>query len=127
MPANLGGVRIEWDEAALEDLLDSMDGPVGKFIWELSVRAAAIAAEAVHVRPGTPASATTGRTSNARPPGYTKARIRPHLARGAMTGKLYGGINAPADPAIFLEMPADQMHKTYPFLTTGVYSLQGTF
>jgi hypothetical protein len=127
MPANLGGVTIIWDEAALEDLLDSMDGPVGRFIWELSVRAAAIATEVVHVRPGTPASATTGRTSNAYSPGYTRARIRPHLAKGALTGGLYGGVNAPYSPSTWLETPAEQMHKTYPFITTGVYSLTDTF
>jgi hypothetical protein len=130
MPANLGGVRIEWDEAALDDLLNSLDGPVGRFIWDLSVKAATIAEAEVHVRPGTPSSATTGRTSNAYPPGYTKKRIRPHLARGAMTGRLYGGVNAPYTPSTWLETPASQIaekgHK-FPFLTTGVYSLEGTF
>jgi hypothetical protein len=120
-------VRIEWDEAALDDLLNGLDGPVGRFIWELSVRAAAVATEVVHTRPGTPSSATTGRTSNAYSPGYTRARIRPHLARGARTGRLYGGVNAPYTPSTWLETPAEQMHKTYPFLTTGVYSLEGTF
>jgi hypothetical protein len=127
VPANLGGVTIIWDEEALDDLLNSLDGPVGRFIWELSVKAAAIATEEVHVRPGTPSSATTGRTSNAYSPGYTKRRIRPHLARGAVTGKLYGGVNAPYTPSTWLETPAEQYHKTYPFLTTGVYSLEGTF
>jgi len=118
---------VTWDEKALDDLLNGMDGPVGMFIAELSARAAVVATSVVHVRPGTPASATTGRTSNARPRGFTKANIRPHLARGTATGHLYGGVNAPADPSIFLEMPADQMHREYPFLTTGLWSLEGTF
>ena len=126
MAARLGDITIEWDDRALDDLLNSMDGPVGMLISELSLRAALVATAVVHVRPGTPASATTGRTSNARPPGFTKARIRPHLAYGSRTGKLYGGVNAPADPSIFLEMPAEQMHTEYPFLTTGLWSLIGS-
>ena len=119
-------VRIDWDEDALEELLNSWDGPVGQLIDELSARAAIVAAEAVHVRPGTASSRTTGRTSNARPPGFTKSRTRPHRGRGARTGKIYGGVNAPADPAIFLEDPARQMGRPYPFLTTGLLSLEGT-
>lgn len=118
---------ISWDEGAIDDLLNSIEGPVGQFIGELSLRASIVATAVVHVRPGTPASATTGRTSNARPPGFTKARIRPHLARGSRTGHLYGGVNAPADPTLFLEMPAEQMGRTFPFLTTGLFSLEGTF
>jgi hypothetical protein len=123
-------IEIDWDEAALDDLLNSIEGPVGQLIAELSLRASVVATSVVHVRPGTPASATTGRTSNARPPGFTKARIRPHLARGSVTGGLYGGVNSPADPTIFLEQPASQIanlgHR-FPFLTTGLYSLEGTF
>lgn len=114
------------DDIALYELLNAADGPVGLLITELSLRASVVAATVVHVRPGTPASATTGRTSNARPPGFTKARVRPHLAWGAATGKIYGGVNAPADPSIFLEDPASQMHRPYPFLTTGLDSLIGT-
>jgi hypothetical protein len=117
---------IRWDDAAIDDLLNSEFGPVGQLIAELSSRAALVATAVVHVRPGTPASATTGRTSNARPPGFTKARIRPHLARGTVTGHLYGGVNAPADPTIFLELPASQMSREFPFLTTGLFSLEGT-
>lgn len=122
-------VEIHWDDGAFDDLLDSIEGPVGQFIAELSARAAVVAVNVVHVRPGTPASATTGRTSNARPPGFTKARIRPHLARGTRTGHLYGGVNAPADPTIFLEyLPhTEQYHRPFPFLTVGLYSLEGTF
>lgn len=118
---------VDWDEAALDDLLNSVEGPVGMLIAELSLRAAVVATTVVHVRPGTPASATTGATSNARPPGFTKANIRPHGPVIGTRGGLYGGVNAPADPSIFLEMPAEQMHREYPFLTTGLWSLEGTF
>lgn len=119
-----------WDPAAFEELLNAPGGLVADFIWDLSVQATVVATAAVHVRPGTRSSATTGRTSNARPPGFTKARIRPHLAWGAATGQVYGGVNAPADPAMFLEMPAVQIARLghrFPFLTTGLWSLEGTF
>ena len=123
----MADVTVEWDQGALDDLLNSVEGPVGMLIAELSLRASIVAVNVVHVRPGTPASATTGATSNARPRGFTKANIRPHGPVIGSRGGLYGGVNAPADPSIFLEMPADQMHETYPFLTTGLWSLVGTF
>ena len=117
---------VDWDEKALDSLLNSVEGPVGMFIFELSVRASIVAAMVVHIRPGTASSATTGPTSDARPRGFTKARITPHMGYNKR-GRLYGGVNAPADPAIFLEKPAEQEHDKYPFLTTGLWSLQGTF
>lgn len=120
-------VEIHWDDKALDDLLNSIEGPVGKMIAELSDRAAVVATLVVHVLPGTPRSGRWNprSTTQVGPPGYTKSRIRPHIARGAVTGQLYGGVNAPAAPTIFLEMPAEQMYETYPFLTTGLYSLVG--
>ena len=118
---------VNWNEAAMESLLNGPGGPVAKLIWDLSVRASLMAISTVHVRPGTRKSATTGRTSSARRPGYTKARIRPHLAWGPSTGQVYGGVNAPANPSILLEEPARQMDRPYPFLTTALWSLEGTF
>lgn len=127
MAAYLGDVTIEWDDRALDDLLNSMDGPVGMLISELSLRAALVATTVVHVLPGTPRSGYwNSRSTAVRPPGYTKSRIRPHLAYGSRTGHLYGGVNAPAAPSIWLEMPAEQMYETYPFLTTGLWSLVGS-
>lgn len=119
--------EVTWDEAALDDLLNSLTGPVGQFIAELSLRASVVAASVVHVLPGTSRSGYWNEKSTAvRPPGTTKASIRPHLARGSRTGHLYGGVNALAAPSIFLEHPARQMYETYPFLTTGLWSLEGS-
>lgn len=121
---------VNLDQAAIYELLNGPAGLVYPFIAQLSVQAAAVATEVVHVRPGTASSATTGRTSNARPPGFTRERIRPHMAWGTLTGNLYGGVNAPADPSIFLEMPARQIARRgheFPFLTTGLWSLENTF
>lgn len=116
-----------WNEDAFEEILNAPGGLVANFIWELSLEAAGVATAVVHVRPGTPASATTGPRSNAYSPGYTKARIRPHLAWGSRTGKVYGGVNAPYTPSTWLETPAEQYHREYPFLTTGLWSLEGSF
>ena len=113
------------DDAALEDLLNSPDGLVGQLIAELDEQAAAVARADVPVRkiPGDRRH-RAGRGSSARPPGYTKASSVVHGPVVGSRGGLYGGVNAPADPAIFLERPARQMSRRYPFLTTGLDSIQ---
>jgi hypothetical protein len=125
-----GTAVVRWNYPAVDELLNSLDGPVGRLIAELSGRAASIARRRVHVRPGTPGSTVWNEaTSTAWPPGYTRASIRTHLARGARTGKLYGGVNASGSPTFFLEYPprgAEQMTDRYPFLTTALDELAGT-
>lgn len=117
-----------WDEAAFEELLNGPGGLVANFIWELSLEATAVAIATVHVLPGTPRSGYwTPKSTAIRPPGWTKAHIRPHLAWGDRTGHVYGGVNAPYAPATWLETPAEQYYHEYPFLTTGLWSLEGTF
>jgi hypothetical protein len=119
--------HVIWDDAAFEELLDSVDGPVGQLIAELSERAATVARAVVPVRDPLirDRRRRAGRTSNARPPGFTKAGIRVHGPIRGATG-MYGGVNAPADPTVFLEDPASQMTRSYPFLTAGLDSLQGS-
>ena len=110
--------------AAVDDLLNDPAGPVGQLIAELSERAADVARISVPVRdPATrDRRRRAGRGSSALPPGYTKARIRRH---GPVRGhsSLYGGVNAPGNPGIFLEYPAIQYSRKCPFLTTGLDSL----
>jgi hypothetical protein len=112
---------IKWREDQLHELLNSVDGPVGRLIAELSAEAAQIARSAVRVRsvPGTRRT-RAGRGSSARPPGFLKADIRVHGPVRGSLGGLYGGVNAAADPAVFLEYPAAQMTRKYPFLTTAL-------
>jgi hypothetical protein len=112
---------IRWHEAAIQEELNSVDGPVGRLIAELSAEAARIARSVVRVRnvPGDRRH-RAGRTSNARPPGFLKADIRVHGPVRGSLGGLYGGVNAAADPSIFLEYPASQMDRKYPFLTTAL-------
>jgi len=121
--------EIRWNEKALDDLLNSPDGPVGRMLLGLSVQVADVARSVVRVRDPLTRDRRrrAGRNSTAQPPGYTKALIRPHLGRGTITGNLYGGANAPGSPGIFLEYPARQMDDQYPFLTTGLDSISGIF
>jgi hypothetical protein len=113
---------VRLDDAAIKAYLDDEDGPVGVFLAELAGQAAGVARSVVPVR----VTPTWSSRSNARPPGFTKAAIR--VARGhGYAGALWTSANAPADPAIFLEDPAEQLTHKYPFLTTGLWSLEGTF
>lgn len=113
-------VRI--DEAALFGFLNDEHGPVGAMLLDLSERAAVVARARVRVRGSR--GGRTGLTSDARPPGFTRASIRTDVNKSG-TGRLFGGIGAAENPAIFLEEPAEQLERRYPFLTTGVYSLEG--
>lgn len=124
----MADVTIRWDQAALDDLLKGPDGPVARLLAEMSAQIVAVARSVVPVRnPAKGSRGRAGRNSTAHVPGYTKALIRPHLGRGPATGNLYGGANAPGSPGIFLEYPAEQMSRKYPFLTTGLDSLAGSF
>lgn len=120
--------RLHLDRAAMDVMLNDPAGPVGQLIAELSGQAAQIARSAVRVRevPGTRRT-RAGRHSTARPPGYTKARIVVHGPVVGSRGGLYGGVNAPGNPGIFLEHPAEQMSRKYPFLTTALDAIQGVW
>lgn len=111
---------VNIDDAAVADLLNGSDSPVADLLRELSERAALVARGRVRVR--VPGTDRTGVTSNARPPGFTKASIRVNMNRGT-GGTLYGGVEAAEDPSIFLEEPAEQ-EREFPFLTTGLDSLE---
>ena len=111
---------VHVDDDAVHELLNDPDGPVGQLLIELSERAAATARRLVPVR--REASKPWIRTT-AHYPGYTLRTIHPHVAYDN-AGLIYGGVNAAASPSIFLEYPAVQMHRRYPFLTTAMDSLE---
>lgn len=120
MDGPVSDVRL--DDKAIFALLNDEDDMVGRFIQELAGQAAATARAVVPVR----TTPTWGLHSNARPPGFTKAAIRTERGHTG-TGHFWASANAPEDPAVFLEEPAEQLHRKYPFLTTGLWSLEGTF
>jgi hypothetical protein len=113
---------IKWDDAELEWLLHSMDGPVGKFLEEKAVEMAAIAVTLAPVQQVK--NWSWGKNSSSYMPrslGYLKSSVTPHMGytRGGM---LFGGVNAAYGPTLFLEKPADQMHHVYPFMSTALYA-----
>jgi hypothetical protein len=114
--------EVHLDEAALEDMLNSPDGPVGAVIEELSDKAAAIAREAAPVMK--PRRHGSGLGYNPLhqygPPGMTKARVRPSFPRYNDQGQLYGGVNVPYGPTLFLERPARQIRGDYRFMTAAL-------
>jgi hypothetical protein len=109
------------DEAAVTALLTDEHGLVGRFLQDLADQAAQVARGRVPVRRSRPRSLH----SDASPVGFTKAGI--HTAMGhSSSGNLWASANAPVDPTVFLEDPRrDRVRE--PFLTTGLWSLEGTF
>ena len=107
-------------------MLNSIDGPVGQMLEEISERAAAVARATVRVRHPDIGIRRRRRSfrgaSTAYPPGYTLVSIRSNVHY--YNGLIYGGIAAVEEPTIFLEYPASQMHRPYPFMTTAFDSLE---
>jgi hypothetical protein len=114
--------HIELDQAAIDDLLHDPEGPVGEFLAEA---AAQITSDARTRAPVMNRKNYRSEKSNAvRPPGTTRGSVHSHGPAIDAAGDLYSGANALADPTIFLEAPAKQMHRQYPFLTTGLWSVE---
>jgi hypothetical protein len=123
---------VNLNDSTIAVFLDDPDGPVGQMLEEMSEHGAALARIFAPVRldnvwneetSSGALNAATAPGGKPKPPGYLKARIRgKHGVSRA--GQLYGSVNAPADPAIFLEYPAVQLngHK-HPFLTTALWSI----
>ncbi len=111
------------NEAAVEWLTNSPDGPVGRFIEEKTIQMTAAAVAAAPIQK--PQNYSWGPHSTSYMPrssGYLKSMIKPHFGytRG---GTIFGGVNAPFGPTVFLQKPADQLHHSYPFMTTALYSV----
>lgn len=111
---------IDWHDAQIEELLNSVDGPVGQMIARMSEQATAQARRAVPVRKGYGVARRAPARSTAWAPGYTRSTIHVHGPVRGSRGGLYGGVNVSASPAIFLEYPASQMSHPYPFMSTAL-------
>ena len=106
----------------VDRLMQDKEGPVGDLMRDIADQIASVAREKVRVRE--PGRFRTGRTSSAQAPGYTKANITTTVGNSKLHNDyVFGGANAPGNPGIFLEAPAEQMHEKYPFLTTGLWSV----
>lgn len=113
------------NDAEITALMRDPGGPVGRLLLEKATEGAVIARAVVPVRHGNvwEESTSTG-AMGAHPPkpsGYTRRHIHPKL--GATSLGQYGSVNAPADPAVFLEHPAEQMHYPRHFLTTALWTM----
>lgn len=111
---------VRLDDAAIDETLTSKDGPVGEWLDQMTKRMEAVAAAKAPVR--RPGSVWNEATTSAAPMGWTKSHIGRRVAK-YKNGELYGSINAPAHPAIFLEYPRVDRVKQ-PFLTTALWSFE---
>ncbi len=89
--------------AAIEEMLNAPDGPVGLVIEELSDKAAVIARALAPVMK----RAKWSPLYQYGPPGETKASVRSSFPRFSALG-IYGGVNVNFGPTMYLEYPASQ-------------------
>lgn len=117
--------QVHLNDVVIYDMLNGAEGPVAQYLDEVSERAAAVARANVpvrHPRLGPPRRRHRGGISTSFPPGYTLVSI--HANVHWYNGLIYGGVAAAEEPTIFLEYPAEQMHRKYPFLSTAFDSLE---
>lgn len=113
--------RFNLNESTITFFLNDPAGPVGDLVAELADEVAMKARAMAPVRVGTLWNDSATPTSNARPPGFLKARI--HGKRGvSRQGRLYGSANAPANPLVFIAYPAVQVEFRNTFMTRALYS-----
>jgi hypothetical protein len=115
---------IEWDDVALEALLNSIDGPVGRYIQEKMIQMTTLAEIAAPVQKRQ--NWSWGRNSTSYMPrslGYLKGSIRPHLGY-TVSGKLYGGTDAAYGPTLFLERGGGRYGhaELIPFMSAALYA-----
>jgi|HubBroStandDraft_1064217.scaffolds.fasta_scaffold647582_1 hypothetical protein len=112
--------QVKLDYAALDELLNTPDGPVGVVIDELSEKAALIAKAAAPVM----RRAKWSLEYQYGPPGVTKGSVHKSGFRFNKLGQMYSGVNVLYGPTLFLQRPARQIHsEDYMFMSealTGV-------
>ena len=114
---------VNWREGELEDVLNGPGGLVGKFLQEKSEGMTDVALGAAPLQK--PQNFSWGHRSDSYMPdsmGFLKASIRPHMGY-TKSGTIFAGVNAPYGPTLFLEKPARQLRRAYPFLSTALYSV----
>lgn len=117
-------VEIRWDEAALKDLLHSLDGPVGRYITEKAAELTASITIAAPLQKRRNWSWNLAKSTAYEPAslGYLKGSVRMKVGY-TKAGQLYGGTNAAYGPSLFLEQPAEQLHHKIPFMSASLYAL----
>lgn len=115
----MAGIEVHLDEGAIGLFLNDPAGPVGDLLFDMATEGSQLARGLAPVREG---NVWNEETTTARVPGFTKASI--HAKRGVSAeGGLYGSFNVAADPGIFLSYPAKQLHRTWIFMKTALWSI----
>ncbi len=113
-------VQVNIDLAAVDDLLNGDDGPVGMLIAELSEKAAGLARMKAPVMERLHWS----ELHQYGPPGETKRSVRASGFRHNAFGQLYSGVNVNYGPTLFLQRPARQIRtEQYMFMSQALDAL----
>lgn len=116
-------------EEAVRELMQDIDGPVGDLMREIAKQIETVAiqkAPVLSAKNVRSLKSTAFRTADGliKTPGYTKRHITTTIGHSKLHDDfVFAGVNAPGDPGIFLEAPAEQLHETHPFLTTGLWAV----
>jgi hypothetical protein len=114
------GGRIDWDEAALRDLLQSPTGPVAR---DLAAKAERVTQEAKRLAPVSP------KGSNGRPSGWLRSQIGFTVGVDALG--VYADIASPAETptgepyGLFQEVGTSKM-AAQPHLRPALFIIKGT-
>lgn len=116
-------------DEAIEDLLRDIDGPVGDLMRDISKQIEDVAKvkapilKARNVR-SLKSSALRTEDGTIKTPGYLKRNIKAVVGHSKLhNDHVFGGANAPGDPDLFLEIPAEQMHEQTDILQAGLWSV----
>jgi hypothetical protein len=118
---------VVWNDEELEWLLNSLEGPVGQLMVDLSEKTTAAAIAGAPVQ--TPRTFSWGKKhSTSYMPwsgGYAKSGTYAK-AGYSNAGKLYGGTNSPLFPTYFLERQCrwPHPHELHPFLTNSLLAIE---
>lgn len=121
--------EVEISQAAVDELMRDADGPVGDLMHRIADQIATVAREKAPVLKASNVwslKSTALRTADGtvKVPGYTKRHITTTVGHSKLhDGYLFAGANAPGDPGIFLEAPAEQLHEKRAFLTAGLWAV----
>jgi hypothetical protein len=113
--------RVTLNAPALEWYLNGLDGPVGILMAELAVE---MSRTVVSLAPVLKPWNIWNPLSSAVSPvaGTLKKSVYPKRGYSSR-GRLYGGVNAPAYPTMFLEDPAEQLHEWVPFMSAALWTV----
>lgn len=120
---------VSISQEAIDELMRDAEGPVGDLMRDLSEQMAQVAREKAPILK--PKNIRSYRSSALRTedgtikmPGYLKRNITSTVGHSKLhDGYVFAGANAPGNPDLFLEIPAEQMHEQTDILQAGLWSV----